>query len=55
MADTRGTGWREDAVELERQDEEQIENPHKTPPNRLTTIDKEHAARAKGDGGTMDS
>lgn len=53
MADRRGTGWREDAARLEALDQERLENPMKTPPNSLTSIDKAHAARAKSDEGTV--
>lgn len=55
MADARGTGWRADAVRLEAENQERIENPMKTLPNRLTSIDKDRAARAKGDTGTVDA
>lgn len=51
MADTRGTGWREDAARLEAVARERTENPMKTPPSRLTSIDKDHAVRAKADEG----
>lgn len=54
MADTRGTGWRKDAAKLEALDQERLENPMKTPPNSLTSIDKAHAARAKSDEGSFD-
>jgi hypothetical protein len=53
MADRRGTGWREAAAELEARAQERMENPMKTPPNRLTQIDKDHAARAKSDEGRL--
>lgn len=55
MADTRGTSWREDAARLEAAAQERRENPMKSPPNNLTSIDKAHAARAKGDGGRFNS
>mgnify|MGYP006920178671 CR=1 FL=1 len=54
MADTRGTGWRQDAAELEARDRQRRENPMQALPNNLTTIDKAHAARAKSDEGTVD-
>jgi len=53
MADRRGTGWREDAARLEALDQERLENPMKTPPDSLTSVDKAHAARAKSDEGTV--
>lgn len=51
MADRRGTDWRDDAAKLEALDDERIQNPMKTPPNNLTSIDKAHAHGAKGDEG----
>lgn len=54
MADSRGTDWREDAARLEALRQERIENPMKTPPSNLTSIDKEHAFRAKSDEGSFD-
>lgn len=51
MADRRGTQWREDAVKLEKANQQMINNPGKSFPSNLTTIDKAQAARAKGDGG----
>lgn len=54
MADRRGPGWRQDAVELEARDRERKENPMGALPNNLTTIDKAHAARAKSDEGSVD-
>jgi len=54
MADRRGTGWRQDAAELEARDRRRKENPMQTLPNNLTSIDKAHAARAKSDEGTVD-
>ncbi|MFZ5814145.1 MAG: hypothetical protein ACOY93_02410 [Bacillota bacterium] len=54
MADRRGTGWREDAAKLEAINQRRIENPMQTPPSNLTTIDKEHAFRAKSDEGSYD-
>jgi len=53
MADRRGTSWRVDAARLEEANQRMIQNPGKSFPNRLTSIDKDHAARAKGDGGTI--
>lgn len=55
MADTRGTGWRKDAIELERINQQVIQNPSQTLPNHLTTIDKAHAHGAKSDEGTVAS
>gem|GEM_PF-1380898 len=54
MADKRGTGWREDAAKLEEANERRIENPMKTPPNNLTSIDKAHTHGAKSDEGTFE-
>jgi hypothetical protein len=54
MADTRGTGWRADAAKLEALRQERIENPMKTPPNSLTSVDKAQAARTKSDEGSFD-
>lgn len=53
MADRRGTSWRADAVRLEEANQRVINNPGKSFPSELTTIDKAHAARAKGDGGVV--
>jgi hypothetical protein len=55
MADTRGTSWRQDAIELEKINQQVIQNPNQTLPNQLTTIDKAHAHRAKSDEGTVAS
>jgi hypothetical protein len=55
MADTRGTSWRQDAIELEKINQRVIQNPNQTLPNHLTTIDKTHAHRAKSDEGTVAS
>ncbi len=55
MADTRGTSWRRDAIELERINQQVIQNPSQTLPNRLTTLDKAHAHGAKSDEGTVAS
>lgn len=54
MADRRGTDWREDAKKLEALNRERIDNPGKTFPNYLTSIDKAHAHRAKSDEGRVD-
>lgn len=54
MADTRGTGWREDAAKLEAIRQKRIENPMQTLPNSLTSMDKAHAFRAKSDEGSVD-
>lgn len=54
MADRRGTGWRQDAAALEAQERQRRQNPMRGLPNRLTAIDKAHAARAKSDEGTVD-
>lgn len=54
MADTRGTGWREDAAKLEALNQRRIENPMQSLPNNMTTIDKVHAFRAKSDEGSVD-
>jgi hypothetical protein len=54
MADKRGTDWRDDAAKLEALNQKRIENPMKTPPNDLTSIDKAHAARAKSDEGRFE-
>lgn len=54
MADSRGTGWREDAAKLEALNQRRIENPMQSLPNRMTTIDKAHAHAAKSDEGTVD-
>lgn len=54
MADRRGTGWRDDAAKLEELNQRLIESPMQTLPNDLTSLDKEHAFRAKGDAGTVD-
>lgn len=54
MADKRGTGWRQDAARLEALDQRRLENPMKTPPSGLTSIDKAHASRAKSDEGSID-
>lgn len=54
MADTRGTGWREDAAKLEALNQRRIENPMQSLPNNMTTIDKAHAFRAKSDEGSVD-
>ncbi|MBP2017712.1 hypothetical protein J2Z79_001097 [Symbiobacterium terraclitae] len=53
MADRRGTGWREDAAKLEARDQERLENPMKTAPDNLTSVDKAHGIRAKSDEGTV--
>jgi len=55
MADTRGTGWRQDAIQLEQKNQQVIQNPNQTLPNHLTTIDKAHTHRAKSDEGKVDS
>lgn len=55
MADKRGTSWRKGAIELEQRNHERMENPMKSPPNSLTSIDKAHAARSKSDEGQWDS
>lgn len=54
MADRRGTGWRQDAARLEALDQRRLENPMKTLPNSMTSIDKAHASRAKSDEGSVD-
>lgn len=54
MADTRGTDWRQDAAKLEAINQRRIENPMKTPPNTLMSMDKAHAFRAKSDEGSFD-
>ena len=51
MADTRGTGWRQDAAELEAREHERMENPMPSLPDHLTTIDKARVSRAKSDEG----
>jgi hypothetical protein len=53
-ADSRGTGWRKDAVKLEALNQRRIESPMQAVPNELTTIDKAHAHRGKSDEGTVD-
>lgn len=54
MADRRGTEWRKDAARLEALDQRRLENPMKTPPNSMTSIDKARASRAKSDEGSVD-
>lgn len=54
MADTRSTGWREDAAKLEALNQRRIENPMQSFPSSMTTIDKAHAFRAKSDEGSVD-
>lgn len=53
-ADSRGTGWRKDAVRLEALNQQRIENPMQPLPNDQTTIDKAHAHQGKSDEGTVD-
>lgn len=55
MADKRGTSWREGARILEERNAERIQNPMKTPPNSLTSIDKAHTHSAKSDEGAWDT
>jgi hypothetical protein len=54
MAGKRGSDWEQDAYELERRNQERQENPMKTPPNSLTSLDKAAAARTKSDEGRWD-
>lgn len=51
MADKRGTQWRDDAAELEALNQQQIQNPMQTLPNRLGSQDKARGSRSKSDGG----
>lgn len=53
-ADKHGTGWRQDAAKLEAMAQIRRENPNKSLPNMLTSIDKAHAVSAKTDGGAID-
>lgn len=55
MAGTRGDSWREGARKLEERNAERIQNPMKTPPSNLTSIDKAHAHGAKSDEGRWDT
>ncbi|HYF95592.1 MAG TPA: hypothetical protein VD969_25545 [Symbiobacteriaceae bacterium] len=54
MAGKRGSDWEDDARKLEELNAKRIENPMKTPPDDLTSIDKAHAARSKSDEGRWD-
>lgn len=53
MADKRGTDWRDDARKLEELNQQLIENPNKSLPNSLTSMDKEHPEGSKGDTGRV--
>jgi hypothetical protein len=51
MAGKRGDDWEDDARKLEELNQKRIENPMKTPPNNITSIDKDHAARSRSEEG----
>jgi hypothetical protein len=51
MAGKRGDDWEDDARKLEELNAKRIENPMKTPPNNVTSIDKDHAARSRSEEG----
>lgn len=54
MAGKRPSDWEQDAYELERRNQERQENPMKTPPNSVTSIDKAHAHGGRSDEGQWD-
>lgn len=54
MAGRRGDDWEQDAYALEAKNQERQENPMKTPPNDITSIDKAHAARSRSEEGRFD-
>ncbi|HWI62377.1 MAG TPA: hypothetical protein VNT75_11100 [Symbiobacteriaceae bacterium] len=51
MAGKRGDDWEDDARKLEELNAKRIENPMKTPPNDVGSIDKSHAARSQSEEG----
>lgn len=54
MAGKRGDDWEDDARKLEELNAKRIQNPMKTPPNDITSIDKSHAARSRSEEGSFE-
>lgn len=54
MAGKRGDDWEDDARKLEELNAKRIQNPMKTPPNDITSIDKSHAARSRSEEGRFE-
>lgn len=54
MAGKRGDDWEDDARKLEELNQKRQENPMKTPPSDLTSIDKAHPARSRSEEGRFE-
>jgi hypothetical protein len=54
MAGKRGDSWEADAIRLEQENAERIENPMPTLPNQTFSNAKGDQARLKSDEGTVD-
>lgn len=54
MAGKRGESWEADAVRLEQENAERIQNPMRTWPNKEVSNAKGDQARLKSDEGTVD-